>query len=98
MRGTAKDLIGGVNERDAYVVSLDVPSRLDATTGGTVGPVVDADHVLTLALPKTGFAQFNCLLSLTDISSPGWVYDHLEIQYKSPFGTCNTVPLVQIPG
>lgn len=93
VRGAAEDQIVELNGLDAHVVSLDVPSGLDATTGDADGPVVDSDHVLTLALPKTGLTQLDSPLSLTDISIPEWVYERLEIPYEPPFDTRYTVPL-----
>lgn len=92
-RGTPKDLIGEIDRRDATVVSLDVPSGLGATSGGTGGSVVASDHVLTLALPKTGLSSLDCPLSLADISIPGWVFARLDIPYETPFDTRYTVPL-----
>lgn len=92
-RGTAKDLIGEINHHDAALVSLDVPSGLDATSGRADGPVVDPDQVLTLALPKTGLTGLGCPLSLADISIPRWVYEQLDIPYETPFDTRYSIPL-----
>ena len=47
-------LIGLVNDLGESVVSLDVPSGLDATTGQAAGEAVRATATLTLALPKSG--------------------------------------------
>ena len=55
-RGRAAELIDLCNQHAARLLSLDVPSGLDATTGETPGPVVHPDRTLTLALPKTGLA------------------------------------------
>jgi hypothetical protein len=41
--GSSRDLIEAINARDATVVSLDVPSGLDASTGEKPGMVVEAD-------------------------------------------------------
>jgi NAD(P)H-hydrate epimerase len=40
---------------DGPVLSLDLPSGVDATTGARPGAAIGADATLTLALPKTGF-------------------------------------------
>ena len=61
------------------VVSLDVPSGVDATSGETPGVAVDPDRVLTLALPKTGLAGLASDLLLADIGLPAGVYDRLDI-------------------
>ena len=49
-RGRAAELIELSNEHAKRVLSLDVPSGLDATTGETPGAVVHPDRTLTLAL------------------------------------------------
>jgi NAD(P)H-hydrate epimerase len=56
-RGRTARLIDAVEASDTPVASLDVPSGLLATTGETPGVAVSADTTLTLALPKTGFAD-----------------------------------------
>lgn len=57
LREPARTVVEEVNELPATVVSLDVPSGVDATTGERAGVAVEADHVVTLALPKTGLAS-----------------------------------------
>lgn len=82
-RGTVADLLTAVEAVDTPVVSLDVPSGLDATTGETPGVGVSADATLTLALPKTGLATGDDApslrpavgdLLLADIGIPPVVY------------------------
>jgi NAD(P)H-hydrate epimerase len=68
----------------ALVISLDVPSGLDATTGGAPGAVVRADRTLTLALPKTGLAAVPGDLVVADIGIPPEVYGHLGLSF-APF-------------
>jgi NAD(P)H-hydrate epimerase len=70
--GRTRDLIEAINVRDATVVSLDVPSGLDASTGEKPGMVVEADATLTLALPKIGMRHATSVgdLFLADISVP----------------------------
>jgi len=53
-RGTVAELIDLCNQRAARVLSLDVPSGLDTTTGEAPGRIVRPERTLTLALPKTG--------------------------------------------
>lgn len=53
-RGWTAELITRVNLSGIPVLSLDVPSGLDATTGVCPGPCIRAAATLTLALPKTG--------------------------------------------
>ena len=53
-RGSAAELIQWMSSLSAPVISLDVPSGLDATTGSAPGVCVTAAVTMTLALPKTG--------------------------------------------
>lgn len=53
-RGRSAELIGWANGVDAPILSLDIASGLDATTGVGYPPVIEPDATMTLALPKTG--------------------------------------------
>lgn len=55
-RGVYKSFIDAVNASGLPVVSLDVPSGLDADTGEG-GSVVRADWTITMGLPKAGVFQ-----------------------------------------
>lgn len=83
--GTAADLVEALAGTDADVVSLDVPSGLDATTGEPAGEAVRPDAVLTLALPKIGLRGVDDPLFLADIGIPGVVFERVGIEYDSPF-------------
>jgi NAD(P)H-hydrate epimerase len=93
LRGTAERLVDAMNDADAPVVSLDVPSGVNATTGARPGPAIDPDEVVTLALPKTGLAEYASHLKLLDIGIPAVVYETLDITYDSPFGYSDIVTL-----
>jgi NAD(P)H-hydrate epimerase len=82
--GVAADLARACDDADG-VVSLDVPSGVNATTGAVPGAAVDADATLTLALPKTGLGPNGGELLLGDIGIPASVYERLEIPYEQPF-------------
>ena len=56
-RGTVAEMINWVNRLETPVLSLDVPSGLDAGTGEIHSPAIHADATMTLALPKTGLRQ-----------------------------------------
>lgn len=78
-RGAAAALIRAANEQAAPVLSLDLPSGLDATTGEAYEPTIRASATLTLALPKTGLlapgaAEWTGELYLADIGIPAEVY------------------------
>jgi len=85
-RGRAAELIYLCNEHAAHVISLDVPSGLDATSGQAPGQVVRPDRTLTLALPKTGLRSVPGELYLADIGIPPEVYQQLGLTVKPPFG------------
>jgi len=85
-RGRAAELIGLCNEHAAHIISLDVPSGLDATSGQAPGQVVRPDRTLTLALPKTGLRSVPGELYLADIGIPPEVYQQLGLTVKPPFG------------
>jgi hydroxyethylthiazole kinase-like uncharacterized protein yjeF len=53
-RGVAAEMIEYINNLDAVVVAVDLPSGLNADTGACDGEPVDAEHTYTLALPKYG--------------------------------------------
>lgn len=91
-RGRARERIDDCNRTDTPVLSLDVPSGVDATTGEREGVAVDADHVLTLALPKTGLVDCSDLW-LADIGIPHAVYRQVGIDYEQPFSGRDRVPL-----
>lgn len=80
-RGVAADLIGWTSAQHAPVVSLDVPSGIDATTGAAPGDHMPATTTMTLALPKTGLNTAAAgRLWLADIGIPREVYRRVGIQ------------------
>ncbi|MFB6121469.1 MAG: NAD(P)H-hydrate epimerase [Halobacteriaceae archaeon] len=85
VREPARSLIDAMNRRREPVVSLDVPSGIDATSGEPSGIAIDPDRTVTLALPKTGLADSSGPLFLADIGVPETVYRRLDIDYETPF-------------
>jgi NAD(P)H-hydrate epimerase len=83
-RGRAAELIELCNRNAKQVLSLDVPSGLNATTGDTPGAVVCPDRTLTLALPKTGLAAVSSELYVADIGIPPEAYQPLGLSFE-PF-------------
>jgi NAD(P)H-hydrate epimerase len=55
-RPEAAALIERINANPAPVVSVDLPSGVDASTGEVAGAVVDADLTVTFHAPKVGLA------------------------------------------
>lgn len=84
-RGAAADLIQKANESSAPILSLDVPSGIDTTSGQAFEPHNQAEGTLTLALPKTGLLEESARASvgelyLADISVPPQLYNQLGLQ------------------
>lgn len=92
-RGRIADLIDRTAAAD-YLLSLDVPSGVDATTGERPGVAVSPDRTLTLAAPKTGLTDLDGALSLGDIAIPAVVYERAGVDYDSPFEGEYVIPLV----
>ena len=77
--GRSRELIEAMNASASPVLSLDIPSGIDATTGGAAGESVRADATLTLAAPKVGLRSANGVgdLFVADISVPPSVLSNL---------------------
>jgi len=79
-RGAAAEMINWGNRLDSPVLSLDVPSGLDAGTGEIHSPAIHATATMTLALPKTGLRQPDAEnvgeLYLADIGVPPELYEN----------------------
>lgn len=56
-QGSAQEMIAWLRDGPTPVISLDVPSGLDSTTGEILGDAVEAVATVTLALPKTGLVS-----------------------------------------
>jgi len=93
VRPPASEMIEHLNELSEPIVSLDVPSGRDATTGEALGVAVSPTRTVTLALPKTGLESVTGALYLADISIPETVYERLDIEYDRPFGPEDWVEL-----
>ncbi|NHK32552.1 MAG: NAD(P)H-hydrate epimerase [Asgard group archaeon] len=83
-RGNYANLIKMANESNAPIISLDIPSSIEGTSGLILEPVITADTTMTLALPKTAFQNYHIKkhigrLFVADISVPYELYKELEI-------------------
>ena len=90
--------IAAINRADSPVISLDVPSGLDADGGEAPGEAVRAAATLTLALPKGGFflagaGAYVGRLFLGDISIPADAYAFAGKETPQPF---RDGPLVEV--
>jgi NAD(P)H-hydrate epimerase len=64
VKGLAAAAIEWINRRKCFVLAVDIPSGVDASTGRTGGPAVRADQTVTLAAAKIGhFVGEGCDLS-----------------------------------
>jgi NAD(P)H-hydrate epimerase len=85
--GAVAKLIRWANGAKFPILSLDVPSGLEATTGQAPGEFIRPRWTMTLALPKTGlWAQQTGELFLADIGIPEGVYRRVGLNYATPFG------------
>ncbi|MBI3988905.1 MAG: NAD(P)H-hydrate epimerase [candidate division NC10 bacterium] len=89
-RGLTARMIEKINTLSVPVVSLDVPSGLDATTGEIHDPCIRATATMTLALPKTGLVKPEArnvvgALYLADISVPDVVYREMGLRISPIF-------------
>ncbi|HEX8878235.1 MAG TPA: NAD(P)H-hydrate epimerase [Phycisphaerales bacterium] len=78
VEGTAAELIASINEmgrRGAHVISVDVPSGLDADTGAALGAVVRARTTVTFVGLKPGLLAFD---------AQGWVGDVIVADIGAP--------------
>ena len=80
------------------MLSLDIPSGVDSTTGDIPGSVIRPNTTLTLALPKTGLNEANAgEVILADIGIPVGVYRRMGLDYENPFDSRFGVPITTIP-
>lgn len=97
-RGRTAELIAWADASGAPVVSLDVPSGMDATTGIRPGLSVQPTATLTLALPKTGLvvAVGRGDLWLADLGIPRATFERAGVAYVDPFGPHYRVRLTSL--
>lgn len=86
-KGVYADLINMSNELNKKVLSIDIPSGLDADTGNPYNPTIKAKWTLSLTLPKKGCLnkEFTGELYVADIGIPHDVYTLLELDVKKLF-------------
>jgi len=99
-QGTTAQLIHWANAQNVPILSLDVPSGLDTTTGKVYDPAVRATATMTLALPKEGLRHETGAgvvgeLYLADISVPPDLYagPKLELEVGAIFAEDDIIRL-----
>ena len=80
VRGSIATVIKTLNNLSIPILSVDLPSGLDANTGHSLGVCVQADRTVTIGLPKRGLlvhpgAEFAGKLEVVDIGFPEQVID-----------------------
>ncbi len=95
-RGGAETAIRWANRQSAPILSLDVPSGVEATTGCVFNPAIVATATMTLALPKQGLrspeARSNIgELYLADIGVPPEVYTALGLTVPPIFAASDVI-------
>ena len=91
--GKTAELISLASEHARRIISLDVPSGLDSTSGKAAGVFISPEITLTLALPKTGLSGLSSALYLADIGIPTEVYAQMGIHFEPFFAGRYTIPL-----
>jgi NAD(P)H-hydrate epimerase len=70
LREPAATAARAMNDGNATVLSVDVPSGLDAETGALAETAVDADHVVTFHDTKPGLDDLDATVTVADIGIP----------------------------
>ncbi len=88
-RGRAEELIRWANQAPSPVLSLDVPSGFDPSSGEPLDPAIRATATLTLALPKLGLRAARAAahvgeLYLGDIGVPRQLYRRSPLNLRVP--------------
>lgn len=95
--GVTRGAIEEINASGRPVVSLDLPSGLDASSGETPGTCIWAGKTLTLALPKSGLTNpLAGELILADIGIPPELYDQIGVKFNPFWGSGWRLPIRRI--
>jgi NAD(P)H-hydrate epimerase len=70
LREPERSAAGAINDADAIVIAVDVPSGVDADTGEAAGLAVDADRVVTFHDAKPGLDALDAAVTVADIGIP----------------------------
>ena len=97
-RGRIAKWIHIANQYSASILSLDIPSGLDADIGSPHGDCIRADATLTLALPKAGMledsaSQYLGDLYIGDIGVPPALLREIGIEAESFFTSSQVVKI-----
>ncbi len=95
-RGKYAKLINYANKSNLPIISLDIPSGIEGTSGLVHTPAIKADATLTLALPKTAFYNQNVKVHLgrlfvADISVPFELYQKMGLNVEKNLFSKETI-------
>ncbi|MCH2162221.1 MAG: NAD(P)H-hydrate epimerase [Phycisphaerales bacterium] len=97
LEGVAADLVNLLNDSDAPILAVDLPSGLDADTGNPLGPCIRAERTVTFVAPKPAMlvidaAPFIGEFSVGDIGTPPQLLEALGREVSIPSNTGPTTP------
>lgn len=85
--GTTATLVGWANANGAPILSFDVPTGVDASTGRVEGQFIHATTTLTVGLPKTGLLKSRTgSLYIADLGIPKQAFTKVGVEYELLFG------------
>lgn len=76
VEGIYKKTIEKINDSNAFVLSIDIPSGIDADNGSVHGIAVEADRIVTLQCLKRGLLDIKGEIFIEDIGIPEIAVDH----------------------
>lgn len=95
-----KTIIEEINQYGKYIISVDIPSGVDADNGSIHTVAVNADETITFALPKTGIllypgAENAGKVRIEDIDIPQNIIDEIDINcnYLTVNEAANLMPI-----
>jgi len=92
--GRFAEWIEAINGSGKNVISVDVPSGLDADTGVAYAPVVKASATITLGLPKPGLQKLPGRVFVADIGVPLEAYASVGVKVPADlFAGGGLIPL-----
>jgi ADP-dependent NAD(P)H-hydrate dehydratase / NAD(P)H-hydrate epimerase len=85
MEGIAREAVERINQSKKRVLSIDIPSGVEAGTGQTASPSVRAHKTVTFGLPKTGLlihpgCEHVGELVIADIGIPPHIVEGMDIR------------------
>ena len=83
--GRFAEWIEAINDSGKQVISVDIPSGLDAEAGVAYAPMVKADMTITFGLPKPGLLKVGGRVLVIDIGVPTEAYEAVGVNMPQDF-------------